>query len=71
MSSDVQLKGSAERLNKRNISEKTNQFYRIFRDGDTLRFPYFSSDGVLKGVKIKNKKKIFTYEGGSTDTLFG
>ncbi len=70
MSTNVQLKGQAERLNKRNLSEKTNQFFRIFRDGDTLRFPYFTSDGVLKGVKIKNKKKIFTYEGVSTDTLF-
>jgi len=71
MSKHVTLKGQAERLNKRNISEKTNQFYRIFRDGATLRFPYFTSDGVLKGCKIKNKQKIFTYEGISTDTLFG
>jgi len=71
MSKDVTLKGSAERLQKRNLSEKTNQFYRIYRDGDTLRFPYFTSDGVLKGVKIKNKKKIFKYEGETTDTLFG
>jgi len=71
MSNNVHLKGAAERLNKRNLSEKTNQFYRIYRDGDTLRFPYFTSDGVLKGVKIKNKKKVFTYEGISTDTLFG
>ena len=71
MSKDVTFKGSAERLQKRNISEKTNHFYRIYRDGDTLRFPYFTSDGVLKGFKIKNKKKVFTYEGNNTDTLFG
>ena len=71
MSQTVQLKGSAERLKKRNISEKTNCFYRIFRDGNTLRFPYFTSDGVLKGVKIKTKSKEFLYEGVSTDTLFG
>ena len=70
MTKTVQLTGSAERLQKRNISEKTNQFYKIYRDGDTLRFPYFTSDGVLKGVKTKNKKKIFKYEGESTDTLF-
>ncbi len=68
---NVKLTGSAERLNKRNISEKTCQFFRIFREGDTLRFPYFTNDGVLQGVKVKNKKKIFTYEGISTDTLFG
>ena len=67
----VHLKGSAERLNKRNISEKTNQFYQIYRDADTLRFPYYDESGVLKGVKIKTKKKDFRYEGVSTDTLFG
>ena len=71
MSKDVTLKGQAERLNKRNISEKTNTFYRIFRDGNTLRFPYFTCDGILKGVKIKTKQKDFIYEGISTDTLFG
>ena len=71
MSKNVTLKGQAERLNKRNLSEKTCQFFRIFRDGNTLRFPYFTSDGVLCGSKVKNKQKIFTYEGISTDTLFG
>ncbi len=71
MTQNVTLKGEAQRLNKRNISEKTCQFFRIFRDGDTLRFPYFTGDGVLKGCKVKNKQKIFTYEGVSTDTLFG
>ena len=71
MSKDVTLTGTAERLRKRNISEKTNQFFRIYRDGNTLRFPYFTSDGVLKGVKIKTKQKDFRYEGISTDTLFG
>jgi twinkle protein len=70
MNTNVHLKGSAERLHKRGISEKTNQFYRIYRDGNTLRFPYFTSDGVLKGVKVKNKQKDFTYDGVSTDTLF-
>ncbi len=71
MSKTVHLAGSAERLQKRRLSEKTNSFYRIFRDGNTLRFPYFTSDGVLKGVKIKTKQKDFIYEGVSTDTLFG
>jgi len=70
MSTHVQLTGQAERLNKRKLSEKTCSFFRIFRDGATLRFPYHTSDGVLSGVKVKNKQKIFTYEGVSTDTLF-
>ena len=71
MTSTVQLKGSAERLHKRNLSEKTNQFYQIYRDGNTLRFAYYDESGVLKGIKTKNKQKDFRYEGVSTDTLFG
>ena len=70
VTSNVQLTGSAERLHKRGLSEKTCQFFRIFRDGNTLRFPYYTSDGVLQGVKVKNKRKEFSYEGISTDTLF-
>ncbi len=71
VSKTVHLTGSAERLHKRNISEKTNQFYQIYRDGNTLRFPYHDESGILKGVKIKTKQKDFRYEGVSTDTLFG
>ena len=71
MSKTIHLTGSAERLQKRNISEKTNKFYKIYRDGNTLRFPYYTNDGILKGVKIKTKQKDFIYEGVSTDTLFG
>ncbi len=67
----VHLTGSAERLNKRNLSEKTNQFYQIYRDGNVLKFPYYDESGILKGVKTKTKKKDFRYEGISTDTLFG
>jgi len=65
------FKGEPERLYKRGISESTCKKYRINRDGNTLRFAYFTSDGVLAGFKIKNKQKVFTYEGQSTDTLFG
>ena len=71
MSKTVHLKGSAERLHKRKISEKTNKFYQIYRDGDTLRFPYYDESGILQGVKIKTKQKDFRYEGVSTNTLFG
>jgi twinkle protein len=71
MTSDVKLKGSAERLQKRGISEKVCQQYRIYRDGDVLRFHYFDSSGVLKGCKVKTKNKIFTYEGEVPGTLFG
>jgi twinkle protein len=71
VSKTAHLTGSAERLHKRNISEKTNQFYQIYRDGDTLRFPYHDESGILQGVKIKQKRKDFRYEGVSTNTLFG
>ena len=71
MQTNVQFKGSAQRLHKRRISEKVCQFYKIYRDDAYLRFPYFDSDGCLKGFKIKTKGKDFKYEGVSTNTLFG
>jgi len=71
MSTNVRLQGSAERLQKRNISEKVCQQYKIYKDGDVLRFHYFDSSGVLKGCKVKTKSKVFTYEGETTGTLFG
>ena len=67
----VHLQGAAQRLRKRGLSEKTCEFYKIYRDGDLLRFYYFTNDGVLQGAKVKTKHKVFTYEGTSTDTLFG
>jgi twinkle protein len=69
--SNVHLKGSAERLQKRGISEKVCQQYKIYRDGEVLRFHYFDSSGVLKGCKVKTKSKVFTYEGDVPGTLFG
>ena len=71
MSTNVQFQGSAVRLQRRGISEQTNQKYKIFRDGELLRFYYFTSDGILQGAKVKTKKKDFYYEGITTDTLFG
>ena len=47
MTTTIRLMGSAERLHKRNLSEKTNQFYQIYRDGGVLRFPYYTEDGIL------------------------
>jgi twinkle protein len=71
MSTNVRLQGSAERLQKRNLSEKVCQQYKIYRDGDVLRFHYFNDAGVLCGCKVKTKNKIFTYEGDVPGTLFG
>jgi len=71
MSTNVQLKGTAERLPKRGISEKVCQQYKIYRDGDLLRFHYFDSSGILKGCKVKTKNKVFSYEGEVPGTFFG
>ena len=71
MKSNVTFKGSAQRLQKRNLSEKTCQFYKIYRDEAHLRFPYFDGSGRIKGFKTKTKLKGFKYEGQTTDTLFG
>ena len=71
MQGEVYLTGSAERLQKRNISEKTNRFYQIHVDGNELKFPYHDESGVLKCIKTKTKKKDFRYAGVSTNTLFG
>jgi len=68
---NVQLTGYAQELRKRKLSIGTCEKFRIYRDGDTLRFPYHTSDGALVGIKVKTKRKEFTYEGVSTDTLFG
>ena len=68
---DIRFLGEAEALKKRGISEATNNFYRIYRYGNTLRFPYYGDDGSVAGFKIKTKSKDFHYEGGSTGTLFG
>ena len=68
---NVTFRGEAETLRKRRLPQKTCEKFRIYRDGDTLRFAYYKGDGSLAGFKIRNKKKDFYYEGISTDTLFG
>jgi twinkle protein len=67
----IAIRGSATRLSKRNISEKVCQQYKIYRDGDLLRFHYYDENGVLIGCKTKTKDKDFYYEGQSATCLFG
>ena len=67
----VQILGSAERLQKRNISQKVCEKYKIYRDGDKLRFYYHDESGIVKGAKVKTKDKQFRYEGEPTGTFFG
>lgn len=67
----VKIQGSAERLQKRKISQKTCEKFKIYRDGDKLRFYYHDEAGVIKGAKIKTKDKQFSYEGETPGTFFG
>ena len=71
MQTNVNFRGSAQRLQKRRISEKTCEKFKVYRDEAYLRFPYFDSSGRIAGFKIKTKSKDFKYEGKTTDTLFG
>jgi twinkle protein len=67
----VNIQGSAERLVKRKLSEDICRKYKIYRDGNKLRFYYHDISGIVKGAKIKTKDKQFTYEGDTPGTFFG
>jgi twinkle protein len=67
----VNIQGSAERLVKRKLSEDICRKYKIYRDGNKLRFYYHDISGIIKGAKIKTKDKQFTYEGESPGNFFG
>ncbi len=67
---DVHLQGSAGRLQKRRISERTCELFKAYKDGEQLRFHYYNSSGSLLGAKIKTKDKEFRCE-GEVKTLFG
>ena len=64
-------KGEAGKLTKRGISEKTCERFKIYRDGDTLRFHYHNKDGQVIGAKVRTTNKIFSYEGETEGTFFG
>ena len=63
--------GSAVKLQKRNISEKTCEKYKIYRDGSNLRFHYHDAFGQVVGSKVRKPDKSFTYEGESSGCFFG
>lgn len=63
--------GAATRLPKRNLSEKTCEKYKIYRDGDVLRFHYHDSDGQVIGAKTRTADKKFSYEGETDGSFFG
>lgn len=70
MSTNVELRGSAGRLQKRRISERTCEKFKCYRDGEQLRFYYYDSSGTLVGAKVRGKGKDFKCE-GKVNTLYG
>ena len=65
----IQLQGSAERLQKRKISQATCELFKTYKDGPTLRHYYFD-EGKVVGAKTRTKGKDFRCE-GEVKTLFG
>lgn len=66
------VKGTAEPLPKRKLSEEVCKKYRVHRDGNRLYFHYFSSDGTCCGAKVKTTDKQFSWEGSNPEhALFG
>ena len=63
--------GDARKLSKRGISEATCEKYKIYRDGDKLRFHYHTKEGRLIGAKTKTKNKIFSFQGEANGDLYG
>ena len=68
--SNVQLQGSARRLQSRGISERTCELFKTYKDGAILRHYYFDGDGKVVGAKVRTKDKDFRCE-GEVKTLFG
>ena len=67
----ISLQGQPEALKKRRLTEETCKKYKIYRDGNYLRFYYYSKDGRIVGCKTKTKSKDFRYEGDTDGCFFG
>jgi twinkle protein len=70
MKPNVEIKGEAQRLANRGISEKTCQRFGCYRDGELLRFYYRDSSSNVVGAKVKTKNKDFSWEGSNPDNQF-
>ena len=68
--SNVQLQGSARRLQSRGISERTCELFKTYKDGEILRHYYFDSTGKVVGAKVRTKDKSFRCE-GEVSSLYG
>lgn len=70
-STRMKYEGHAQTLKKRGISEKICERYKIYRNGNDLRFYYHDKDGTCVGAKVRTPDKDFRYIGDSPGTLFG
>ena len=71
MTPHLTIQGEPVRLSKRKIPEDVCAKYKIYRDGNILRFYYTDNAGRVVGCKTKTKDKQFRYEGEVPGTLFG
>ena len=71
MSERVLLRGHAVRLRKRGISADTCERYKIYTDGNVVRFYYHDRSGAVVGCKVRDKDKNFHYEGETDGSFFG
>ena len=71
MTHHVTVQGAPQRLAKRKIPEDICSKYKIYRDGNVLRFYYSDKHGRIVGCKTKSKDKTFRYEGDVPGTLWG
>ena len=65
------LSGHAVRLRKRGLSATTCEKFKIYADGDTLRFHYYSRTGSLIAAKVRDANKNFWVEGTQDGSFFG
>ena len=63
----AELRGSAVSLTGRGISVQTCERYKIYKDGEQLRFHYFGSNGRVIGAKTKPRTKPFVMTEPATD----
>ena len=71
MRNRIILSGHAVRLRKRGLSAATCERYKIYVDGDVVRFYYHDRDGNLIGCKVRDEDKNFYYEGETDGSFFG
>ena len=65
------LRGYPVRLRGRGLSERTCSKFRIYKDGEQLRFHYCDGTGKVIAAKVRDKNKNFHVEGKQDGSFFG